>query len=43
MMDIGAVYAENMIVLLLQLCVDNLDTIQQVSGMDTNRRPHLYF
>ena len=34
MMDIGAVYVENMMVLqqLLQLCVNNLDTLQQVSG-----------
>ena len=32
MMDIGAVYVENMMVLLLQLCVDNLDTLQQVNG-----------
>ena len=34
MMDIGAVYVEIIIlmILLLQLCVDNLDTLQQVSG-----------
>ena len=32
MMDIGAVCVENMMVLLLQLCVDNLDTLQQVNG-----------
>ena len=34
MMDIGAVYVESMVVLqlLLQLCVDNWDILQQVSG-----------
>ena len=34
MMDIGAVYVEIiiLIILLLELCVDNLDTWQQVSG-----------
>ena len=32
MMDIGAVYVETTILLLLQLCVDNLDTMQPVSG-----------
>ena len=31
-MDIGAVYVENVIMRLLQLCVDNLDILQQVSG-----------
>ena len=43
-MDIGAVYVQIMIIRLLQLCVDNLDILQQVSGYNyMHRIPHLFF